>query len=514
MPFINQRGLQLQPAPTNHPRDPLRWPSWLKLFVVLSTSLANFVSNVGGSGLSVAVPLLMQELQRSQGDVTRLLTLNFLFLGIGNIFWVPLAIKFGKRASMISSMLLQAGAFIWCAVATGYNSLLAARCVLGFAAASGESLVPEIVADIFFVHERGTMMSIYATLIAGGSAVGPLVAGFMVEYTQDTWRSFVWFCFALAMFNLVLLIFLAPESNFERPEPSTPTQQLQAYPDRKEDDTVFVENAASMATGERDFSIRTPALWEILQPIHYDKEVNFFTALISPLKLLVYPSLLWGIFVYAICLSPQIIMIFTMSPLLESPPYLFRADIVGLMQVAAIIGFLLACFGGGYLSDVINAIVVRRSTRSSGSGAIEIRPEQRLISLLPGMAIGPAGCILLAFACGHKLHWSAIAVGFGMVSFGTVYTPNIAITYIVHLHQGQAASALVLINILKNLVAFVFLYVAVDWVNAEGYVQVFMIMFLLNVVIVACAVPLYFFGRKKGRYLGFNVGQYADMEQA
>ncbi|KAL3482686.1 major facilitator superfamily domain-containing protein [Aspergillus germanicus] len=496
MPFISQRGLQLLPTPTNHPRDPLRWPSWLKSSVILSTSLANFVSNVGGSGLSVAVPLLMQEFHRSQVDVTRLLTLNFLFMGIGNIFWVPFAIKFGKRVSMISSMVLQAGAFIWCAVATGYDSLLAARCVLGFAAASGESLVPEIVSDIFFVHERGTMMSIYVTLVAGGSAVGPLVAGFMVEYTPDTWRSFVWLCFALAMFNLVLLIFLAPESNFKRLEPSSPPQQLQTYPYHKEGDTTFVEDAAGMTTGEGDFSIRTPTLREILQPFHYDRDVNFFTASISPLKLLVYPSLLWGILVYGICLSPQIIMIFTMSPLLESPPYLFRADIVGLMQVAAIVGFLLACFGGGYLSDVINATVVRRSSPRGGESA-EIRPEQRLVSLLPGMAIGPAGCILLAFACGKQLHWSAIAVGFGMVSFGTVYTPNIAITYIVHLHQGQAASALVLINILKNLVAFVFLYVAVDWVNAEGYVQVFMIMFTLNVIVVACAVPLYFFGRTR-----------------
>lgn len=35
-------------------------------------------------------------------------------------------------------MLLQAGALVWCAVATGYDSLLGARCVLGFAAAAGE----------------------------------------------------------------------------------------------------------------------------------------------------------------------------------------------------------------------------------------------------------------------------------------------------------------------------------------------------------------------------------------
>lgn len=187
-----------------------------------------------------------------------------------------------------------------------------------------------------------------------------------------------------------------------------------------------------------------------------------------------------------------------MSPLLEAPPYFFHSEYVGLMQVAAIVGFLLACYGGGYLSDVINSIVVRRS------GQLVIRAEQRLISLLPGMAIGPAGCILLALACGQQLHWSAIAVGFGMVSFGTVYTPNIAITYIVHLHRTEAAESLVLINVVKNVVAFTFLYVAVDWADKEGYVQMFMIMFMLNVLTLLCALPLYYFGKRhdEGNIMG------------
>lgn len=74
MPTINQHGLWLTPSPTDDPRDPLRWPTWLKLSVILSTSLANFVSNMGGAGLSVAVPVLMQQFQRSQADITRLLT--------------------------------------------------------------------------------------------------------------------------------------------------------------------------------------------------------------------------------------------------------------------------------------------------------------------------------------------------------------------------------------------------------------------------------------------------------
>lgn len=89
------------------------------------------------------------------------------------------------------------------------------------------------------------------------------------------------------------------------------------------------------------------------------------------------------------------------------PPYNFSSGDIGLMEIAAIIGFVVACFGGGYMSDIITTHIVKKSKG-------EIRPEQRLISLLPGIFIAPAGCILLAFACQYKLNWVAIAFGFGM----------------------------------------------------------------------------------------------------
>jgi MFS family permease len=80
---------------------------------------------------------------------------------------------------------------------------------------------------------------------------------------------------------------------------------------------------------------------------------------------------------------------------------------VGLIQIAAIIGFIIGCFGGGYLSDYIFA---RRLRNYHGPK----EREQRLITMLPAFCIGPAGCILMAFACAQGLHWSALAFGFGM----------------------------------------------------------------------------------------------------
>ncbi|KAJ5683399.1 hypothetical protein N7462_006564 [Penicillium macrosclerotiorum] len=420
--------------------------------------------------------------------------------------------KFGKRFSLLVSMILQAGMLAWVAAAGSFNSLIAARCLQGFAAAAAydfapsslftrQSIVPEIVSDTTFVHRRGAMMSIYIVLISGGSAVGPLIAGFMTSALSDTWHSFMWLCCGVAVFSFLLMFSLFPESNFTRPELDLTIDQLETLHNReayKEDEAQMpkeelCEEVNQVSSTPDGYNIYTPPLREILSPIAYNAEVNFLNAMIDPLRLLAHPSVCWGIFTYAITLSPQLILIFTMSSLLQAPPYLFSTQDVGLMQIAAIIGFLIACFGGGKLSDIINNFIIRRTAGQN------IWPEKRLISLIPGMLFGPAGCILLAFACGNQLSWPAIAVGFGLVSFGSVYTPNIAITYIVHRHQREAAECLVLINIFKNLVAFIFLYVAVEWVNKNGYIQVYMIMFMLNMLILVCAVPLYLYDSRRHR---------------
>ncbi|PYI14942.1 putative MFS transporter [Aspergillus violaceofuscus CBS 115571] len=430
---------------------------------------------MAGSGLSVAVPNLMIEYRRPESSVVQLLTYSFLFLSIGNLFWVPLAAKFGKRAALLVSMALQAGALVWCATATSFSSLLAARCVQGFAGAAGESIVPELVADVFFLHQRAAMMSIYIILISGGSAFGPLISSLMVQYLPSTWRAFLWLCFALAVANIALICCVCPESNLQRPIQDTPERQ-----------TASRRCSSSMHPQRPKGAMRTPCTApprEILAPIRVDRELNLFRATVMPLRLIVRPAVVWGILLYGALpylplLTANATASFTMSTLLQAPPYLFSAVSIGLMQLAALAGFILACYGGGILSDRIHTAINRR--RAPG----QVRAEDRLVSLLPGMALGPAGCILLG-------------VAFRLVSFGSVFAPNIALAYLTHWHQREATQCLVLVNVVKNLVAFLFLYEAVVWVQGQGYLEVYLVMFALGVVTVAGALPLYLCGRRR-----------------
>jgi hypothetical protein len=82
------------------------------------------------------------------------------------------------------------------------------------------------------------------------------------------------------------------------------------------------------------------------------------------------------------------------------------------------------------------------------------------------------------------------------VSFGTIFAPNIAITYVIECFPRNSSEALVAINVFKNLVAFLFLYTAVDWIALSGWIQVYMIMFMLVSLSMFLCILFYVFRSK------------------
>lgn len=67
-----------------------------------------------------------------------------------------------------------------------------ARClVMGFFIAPIEAL-PEIsVTDVYFTHQRGTYMGIYAFMLAGSNYFAPIICGFIAERQGWQW---VFYC--------------------------------------------------------------------------------------------------------------------------------------------------------------------------------------------------------------------------------------------------------------------------------------------------------------------------------
>jgi predicted MFS family arabinose efflux permease len=60
------------------------------------------------------------------------------------------------------------GVIVGC-FAKGYQTLLAARILVGFSTSAYESVLYAAVGDLYFVHERGAQIAVIAFILAGVS---------------------------------------------------------------------------------------------------------------------------------------------------------------------------------------------------------------------------------------------------------------------------------------------------------------------------------------------------------
>ena len=83
-----------------------------------------------------------------------------------------------------------------------------------------------------------------------------------------------------------------------------------------------------------------------------------------------------------------------------------------------------------------------------------------------------------------------------MVALGLTAVPVATITYVSDSYLPVNADALLLVNGLKNIVAFGILYGVLPWVTEAGYVKVYVTQAGIYVLIMLLAIPLALFGQR------------------
>lgn len=158
---------------------------------------------------------MAQEFRVGFGPLTDTISWSVFALGVSNFFWMPLAMCIGKRPVILLSMLIFLGGEIWSFKAPTIHSLLGGRILASFGAGSIESIGPSIIADLFMERYFSTSMAIFALFLSGGSQVGPIIAGSIIA--DRGWRWFFKVCTILNGINILLCIFLLPETTYRRP---------------------------------------------------------------------------------------------------------------------------------------------------------------------------------------------------------------------------------------------------------------------------------------------------------
>jgi MFS family permease len=68
---------------------------------------------------------------------------------------------------------------LWVPHATTNGAWIGSKILQGFVGAPIESLCEISITDIYFTHERGTYMGLYAFMLAGSNFLAPVFAGFI-----------------------------------------------------------------------------------------------------------------------------------------------------------------------------------------------------------------------------------------------------------------------------------------------------------------------------------------------
>ncbi|KAF4460546.1 serine threonine kinase 16 [Fusarium albosuccineum] len=488
----SHKGVILQPRPTQDPNDPLNWSKGRKYLNFLIVCIYSVMVSEFTSSATPTWGPMQKELSFSDAQLNNSYAIGCAFLGIGAVLLIPFALKFGRRPLYLISTILQCLIAVWSAKQTTYTELMlinAFQCGVGSLA---EVMVQMTIADVFFIHQRGRLNSVYVWLWKLASPLGSLIAGYVA--LDRGWR-WVWWGNAIFIGAFAFVVaFLYEETKFcPRPAPSVSTNTAHTrsapttMPDSK-DDKILEEKGPkaleSVGAADRLFNNYTLQLHPVME-----EDPSFATSC-----------------VYGILVALNDVISTTISTYMKKPPYDFNSGQVGLMSLPKIIGVTIGCLIGGPLTDWSAMFLSRRN-----KGLYE--PEVRLWCFCIFVPLVPAGAILTGVGLNNGLSWPLVALGVVLYNVGVAPIASVALTYLGDSHGDIIGDALVGVTVVRNAFSTAFIFALTPWIDRIGITYVFVTLLLISVFILAFFIVFLKWGKTfraqcAARYQYYAARQY------
>jgi EmrB/QacA subfamily drug resistance transporter len=181
--------------------------------VLAATILGSSMAFIDGTVVNVALPALQGALHASIAEVQWVVESYALMLAALLLVGGSLGDIFGRRKVYVSGVTVFAAASAWCGLAQNIDMLIWARSIQGLGAAL---LVPGSLALItasFPEETRGQAIGTWSGFSAITAAIGPVIGGWLIEYSTWRWVFFLNLPLALAV---ILLSARVPESRNEK----------------------------------------------------------------------------------------------------------------------------------------------------------------------------------------------------------------------------------------------------------------------------------------------------------
>lgn len=455
------------PTASCHPDDPLNWSRTRKHVSMFCMALFTLSSGVATASIySILVPI-------SEQTSVSLATLNqgtgymFLFLGLGCLFWQPMGQQYGKRIVYIVSLLLTIASQIWSAHASSSSPhWIGSKIFQGIVQAPIESMCAVTISDVFYEHERGRWVGLYAFSLMFSSYVAPVLAAPIAQ--NQGWQWVLYWGAIFCAVATVILFFCFEETNFTRDglqlKTSGPSMAKDEESGKEGDDVNVCEHESkkmTLETSELRGTYSKKSYRAKLALLDPPRPMMLPAMFLRPFKLLLFPVIVYSGFLYGIGLVWFNVLNATASMILSAPPYNFPMTSVGMAYLSPSICSGIIGWGGGYLSDWIKVFLARRNGGLS-------EPEHRLWIILVYLILVPPALVLWGVGAANEVHWMGLVIAMGLIGGSGTICATASVTYAIDSYREISSDTMVTLIIIRNTMSFGIGYGINPWLESQG----------------------------------------------
>ncbi|KAF7297188.1 MFS general substrate transporter [Mycena indigotica] len=396
---LDKHGLPLIPQPSNDPSDPLNFPQWLKIAILLQVSFLAGLGPLNQAVINPAYVPLSLHFHKTTVVASYQTTIAIAFAGVGSFLWVPLANTYGRRPVLLFTTLIAAASSLASGKSQTWSQLIGTRVLNGIGTSSFFTIGAGMVTDTFFLHERGRAMGVFTVFLTNSAHVAPIPGGFLGQYVGWQWCYYLPAILDMALF--VMMFFCLPE-------------------------TLYMRGSKPVETNKP--LLRRLKLWGHRPEEKHLKLSDFW----RPFQMVIYPSVLISAFYYCVTFSFSSILPAVTSATLFRLHYHFTPSKTGL---ALGLGTLI----GSTLGELLGGIVVDRSmrlSRKNNTGGTPI-PEVRLHGIWAGAILQPIGMLIWGFCWQYNTHWIGPTMGFTIMCFAIQIISTVLYSYTADCYKPQ-----------------------------------------------------------------------------